>query len=73
MQSTQSPPGLQEAAGALQHGGNLRPQNGRGILRDLAIPAFIAPMLLQPTKVLPAGDQWLYEPEFDGCRGLGRN
>jgi bifunctional non-homologous end joining protein LigD len=36
----------------------------------LAIPAFITPMLLQPSKVLPVGEQWLYELKFDGYRGL---
>lgn len=27
-------------------------------------------MLLQPSKVLPVGEQWLYELKFDGYRGL---
>jgi bifunctional non-homologous end joining protein LigD len=27
-------------------------------------------MLLQPLKILPVGDQWLYELKFDGYRGL---
>ena len=27
-------------------------------------------MLLQASKVLPSGEQWLYELKFDGYRGL---
>ena len=39
-------------------------------LSALAILSFIEPMLLQPSKVLPFGEQWLYELKFDGYRGL---
>ena len=39
-------------------------------VQALAIPAFITPMLLQTSKVLPLGEQWLYELKFDGYRGL---
>jgi len=27
-------------------------------------------MLLLPSKVIPRGEQWLYELKFDGFRGL---
>lgn len=36
----------------------------------MATPFYIAPMLLTPSKVLPRGEQWLYELKFDGFRGV---
>jgi hypothetical protein len=36
----------------------------------LAIPSYISPMLLQPTRTLPRGKRWLYELKFDGYRGV---
>ena len=40
-------------------------------LAALAIQ-FISPMLLLPSKVIPRGEQWLYELKFDGFRGILR-
>ena len=33
-------------------------------------PAFIPPMAAQTVKVLPEGEEWLYEVELDGYRAL---
>ena len=33
-------------------------------------PAFVTPMAAQPVKVLPQGDEWLYEPKLAGYRAL---
>jgi bifunctional non-homologous end joining protein LigD len=33
-------------------------------------PAFITPMAARAVKVLPEGDEWLYEPKLDGYRAL---
>src|SRR5688572_18708641 len=40
------------------------------MFRPLAL-SFIPPMLLGPSKILPRGEQWVYELKFDGFRGIG--
>jgi ATP-dependent DNA ligase len=37
---------------------------------DLSIKPPFPPMEARPASTLPAGSQWIYEPKFDGFRGL---